>query len=116
MLKQYISCIFCLLLLAVACKSNAPQETVEQTADDHMIKNQFIVKLKGRVDPKNVAAAYQRYGLTLKKAISQSMNMWVFTYDQSSLPPEEMLQTLQNSQFVETAEFDKKLQPRKRNN
>ena len=90
------------------------EDSAKEKSDSHFIKDRFIVQLKGKVDPKMIVAALQKYKLELLKPISKHMNMWLFTYDTSTIEPEKMLEILKNSQYATDAEFDKNLNLREK--
>ncbi|MEM7368728.1 MAG: hypothetical protein AAF587_08990 [Bacteroidota bacterium] len=105
----------CLVLMTLACRTtqSAAEEPKDVQDNPGIIANQFIVKLKPGVQPETLSSTFQQYGLTLKKMINKSMNLWVFTYRQESLEPENMLLILKESEHVQEAEFDKRLSNRR---
>jgi len=99
------------MVLLGACDTSR-QMSKDNPADASLIKDQFIVKLAPDVKPEALAAEFEQQGLSIKKAIVPSMNLWLFTYGQASMKPEKMLKKIRASTLVKEAEFDKKLSPR----
>lgn len=100
--RLFLPILALLAVLLFACKT--PKDG---TSGAEWIKNEIIVQLKGKVSPRQVVSAYQKYKVAIVKPIDEAKNKWLFTYDTSLIEPPAMLKVLQNSQFATAAEYNK---------
>jgi hypothetical protein len=57
------------------------------------------------VSPKQVEGAYQRYQLEIIKELSEEENSWVFSFASSLISDEEIVELLNDSQFISKAKI-----------
>lgn len=69
------------------------------------VQNEIVATLRGKVKPQQVEAAFQKYKMKSIKAIDESTNTWLFTFDKSLIEPDQFLSSLQDSQFIRSAKF-----------
>lgn len=69
------------------------------------VKDEIVATLRGKVKPQQVEAAFQKYEMKAIKAIDESTNAWLFTFDKTLIDPDLFLNSLQDSQFVKFAKF-----------
>lgn len=100
-------------LLAYACNTQKNTDTTKTTVDAPVyIENALIVQLKDRATPRQLTDEYRHYNLKMDKAISRATNLWLFTYDTSTIEPPKMLKIIKDSPYVTEAEFDKVIELR----
>jgi len=54
----------------------------------------------------------EKYGLRLIRRISQEENLWLITYDTKNYQPEQMLNILKEDKALNSAQFNKNIEPR----
>ena len=77
------------------------------------ISNELLIKFHKDVDVNEFVKNYNHFGLSIKEQLIPKMPIWLLTYDESKIAPYEMLNLMSKSEKVETAEFNKKVAPRK---
>lgn len=78
----------------------------------HFIQNEFLIQLKKGVNAHELANKFVAQKLAVKKQIAPTSNLWLFSYDSSTLSPKKMLETIKASDNVVEAEFNKRLETR----
>jgi len=75
--------------------------------------DELLIKFKENVDVNAFTKGFEKYGLTIKEQLIPNMPIWLFTYDDSQIAPYEMLNKINKSNQVDTAEFNKKVNTRR---
>ena len=94
-------------------RKTAKERGLEETPEV-IIDNELIVQIKNKMEAKEWAAKYKSYGLQLKKPISRSANMHLFTFDTTLIDAEKMMEMMLADKQVSRVEFNKRLQQRTR--
>ena len=85
-----------------------------QEVPEVIIDNELIIQIKDKMDAKEWASQYKEYGLQLKKPISRTANMHLFTFDTKLIDSDKMMEMILADKQVSRAEFNKRLQQRTR--
>jgi len=85
-----------------------------QSLPDHTISNQIIVDLDPKVEATQLVSKYRKYNLKVIKKIAPSSNLYVVEFDETKIPPYEILNLLIKDKMVIQAQFNKKISPRSR--
>ncbi len=102
---KYILSFFVITLLFFFLTSCSDGKKITNSAT----KNEIVATLRGKVKPQQVEAAFQKYKMQSIKAIDQSTNTWLFTFDENLIDPDKFLSSLQDSQFIKSAKFGVKM-------
>ena len=86
----------------------------QKVMPDNVMTNELLIKFNKDVDINDFINAHQEYGLMLKEQLIPKMPIWLCTYDESKITPNEMLNKVNSSDKVEMAEFNKKVTPRQK--
>ena len=79
-----------------------------------IIENELIVQFKNKIEPKQWAQKYERFGLKVRKPLSTLSHIYLLAYDTGKIAPDKMLATIKKDDKVATAEFNKRLETRNR--
>lgn len=78
------------------------------------IPNEIIVKLKENVNAEAFVLKYYKQDLKIVKRLSPTGDYWLFSFNESNMPPDEMLSFVRRDREVLSVEFNKKLEMRDR--
>lgn len=84
------------------------KEAPAETAPDYLIPNELIVELNEGVDPEEWAKKYIHSDMLFEKQLADS-GYWIFSFDDSLIIPEEMLEQVRMDEEVISAEFNKSI-------
>lgn len=62
-----------------------------------------FVYIKGKVDPRMISTAYQKYGVMILNIVDEDKNTAVYSYDKKKISGDSILQILHYSQFANKA-------------
>lgn len=94
--------LLCALSTFLIC-CNSPRQTGQEP---EVLPHRVLVLLKNRVQPGMLEQAFSDYKLKSEGPTSRSENRWLFTYDTTTIQPEDLLQKLRASEWVLEAKFD----------
>lgn len=79
---------------------------------DYFIKDEIITKFGPNVMIEQYIKDHEKYGMAIKKKVAPNLDLWIITYDTTTMDPSLMLRYMKNSVEVAEAEFNKELSPR----
>lgn len=76
------------------------------------VPNELIVQLKVNVNAEAFVQKYSKQALKIVKRLSPTGDYWLFSFNETTIPPNEMLTFIRRDREVQSAEFNKKLEMR----
>ena len=84
------------------------KEALEESRPDFIIPNELLVELYEDVEPEEWVKEYSDVELMIERQLGES-EFWIFSFDDSLVQPEQMLERVRRDEDVLSAEFNKKL-------
>lgn len=84
------------------------KEAPEEQVPDFLIPNQLLVELGEDTDPEEWAKKYAQTDMTFLRSLNDT-GYWIFSYDDETITPDQMLEQVRNDEEVISAEFNKKI-------
>lgn len=76
------------------------------------VPNELIVQLKVNVNAEAFVQKYAKQALKIVKRLSPTGDYWLFSFNETTIPPNEMLSFIRRDREVQSAEFNQKLEMR----
>jgi len=84
------------------------KEAPSEKVPDYLIPNELIVELEEGIEPEEWAKKYIQADMLFEKQLAES-GYWIFSFDDTLITPEEMLEQVRQDEQVISAEFNKEL-------
>ncbi|MBV6653842.1 MAG: hypothetical protein KI786_08810, partial [Mameliella sp.] len=84
------------------------KEAPASNVPDFLIPDQLLVELGEDTDPEEWAKKYSHTDMTFLRSLNDT-SYWIFSYDEETITPEQMLEQVRNDEEVISAEFNKKI-------
>lgn len=94
-----------LLLLAFLANCTTTKST---TVSDNVIKNEILIDLAADISPAALTSEFKKYRLTEQKKISPSLNIYLFTFDETTITVNALIEKVKLVDGVENAQSNKK--------
>lgn len=83
------------------------KEPLQDDLPDYLIPNELVVELSGGISPEEWAENYVEADMVAERQFSDT-GYWIFSFDDSLISPDQMLEKVRTDENVLSAEFNKK--------
>lgn len=106
------TCLFLVLACSPKNSTNLPIAKQQTALQEKDILNELIIQFREEIEIDNWLIAYKQYGVSLKKTVSKTANIFLFTYQSNTSTETEILKLFEKDEVVKVVELNKKIRSR----